>query len=383
MRLSPTLIVLLIFTNVLVGMGGGVAGYAILSNADSAPARSLRSFLGISDDSPLSVATTKNVVVRETSAVIDAADKAAQSVVSVAVTGTFRDFFGRVQQQEVGQGSGFILTSDGLIVTNRHVVEGEQFTYEVSLPNGDVYPATVLARDPLADLAVLKIDATGLPTAELGSSDALQVGQSVLAVGNALGEFENSVSLGIVSGTGRYLAVDGDGLDDLIQTDAAINPGNSGGPLVNLEGQVVGINTAIASESGGSDGVGFAIPIDAVRTVLDGVRQTGKLVRPYIGVRYQVVTRAIADARGLASAEGIILSSGTNQPAVLPGTPAEAAGLREGDVITQVNGEQVGERASLARRLSRYRPGQQVTVTVIRGSETLQLSITLGTAPAR
>lgn len=383
MRLSPTLIVLLIFANVLVGMGGGVAGYAILSNADSAPARSLRSFLGISDDSPLSVATTKNVVVRETSAVIDAADKASQSVVSVAVTGTFRDFFGRVQQQEVGQGSGFILTSDGLIVTNRHVVEGEQFTYEVSLPNGDVYPATVLARDPLADLAVLKIEATGLPTAELGSSDALQVGQSVLAVGNALGEFENSVSLGIVSGTGRYLAVDGDGLDDLIQTDAAINPGNSGGPLVNLEGQVVGINTAIASESGGSDGVGFAIPIDAVRTVLDGVRQTGRLVRPYIGVRYQVVTRAIADARGLASAEGIILSSGTNQPAVLPGTPAEAAGLRDGDVITQVNGETVGERASLARRLSRYRPGQEVTVTVVRGSETLQLSITLGTAPAR
>lgn len=382
MRLSPTILILVVFANLLVGMGGGIAGYAILANADSAPARSFRSFLGISEDAPLSVATTKNVVVRESSAVIDAADKAAQSVVSVAVTGTFRDFFGRVQQQEVGQGSGFILTSDGLIVTNKHVVSGEQFTYEVSLPSGEVYPATVIARDPFVDLAVLKIEATGLPTAELGSSDALKIGQSVLAVGNALGEFENSVSLGIVSGVGRQLAINGEGLDDLIQTDAAINPGNSGGPLVNLEGQVVGINTAIASESGGSDGVGFAIPIDAIRTVLDGVRQTGKLERPYLGVRYRVVTPALAEAAGLSTSSGILLTQEGGQAAVLSGTPAEAAGLREGDVVTKVNGELVGETASLARRLARYKPGQTVSLTVVRGSETLELSVTLGTAPA-
>lgn len=381
MRLSPTILILVVFANLLVGMGGGIAGYAILANADSAPARSFRSFLGISEDAPLSVATTKNVVVRESSAVIDAADKAAQSVVSVAVTGTFRDFFGRVQQQEVGQGSGFILTSDGLIVTNKHVVSGEQFTYEVSLPSGEVYPATVIARDPFVDLAVLKIEATGLPTAELGSSDALKIGQSVLAVGNALGEFENSVSLGIVSGVGRQLAINGEGLDDLIQTDAAINPGNSGGPLVNLEGQVVGINTAIASESGGSDGVGFAIPIDAIRTVLDGVRQTGKLERPYLGVRYRVVTPALAEAAGLSTSSGILLTQEGGQAAVLSGTPAAAAGLREGDVVTKVNGELVGETASLARRLARYKPGQTVSLTVVRGSETLELSVTLGTAP--
>lgn len=382
MRLSPTILILIVATNLLVGMGGGVAGYAILANADSAPARSFRSFLGIREDSPLSVATTKNVVVRESSAVIDAADKASQSVVSVAVSGTFRDFFGRVQQQEVGQGSGFILTSDGLIVTNKHVVSGEQYTYEVSLPDGSVYPATVVARDPFVDLAVLKIEATGLPTAELGSSDALKIGQSVLAVGNALGEFENSVSLGIVSGVGRQLAIDGDGLDDLIQTDAAINPGNSGGPLVNLEGQVVGINTAIASESGGSDGVGFAIPIDSIRTVLDGVRQTGKLERPYLGVRYQVVTRALAEAQNLGATEGILLSGGNSQPAVLPGTPAETAGLREGDIITKVNGEVVGEDASLARRLSRYKPGETITLSVMRASELQEIQVTLGTAPA-
>jgi serine protease Do len=346
---------LAILVVLMVGGAGGVVGFIGLINSDASWAKETRSLLKLDDLAELRVPVKQDIRLEESSAVIDAAKKVSPAVVSVTANATVTDFFtGATSDQEVGGGTGFIITSDGLIVTNKHVIS-RQANYKVVLSDGRIFDATIKATDPLNDLAVIKIDAKDLPVVDLGSSDALQIGQYVIAVGNALGEFKNSVTLGVVSAKDRMLDNVGTGsqtetLTDLIQTDAAINPGNSGGPLVNMAGQVVGINTAIASNSGGSIGLGFAISIDSVKSVIESVRKTGEIVRPYMGVRYVPVTKAIQQANSLSVDYGVLISRGTGsvlELAVIPGSPADKAGIIENDILL-----------SMARRLTHQTPCQ-------------------------
>ncbi|HEY1074218.1 MAG TPA: trypsin-like peptidase domain-containing protein [Patescibacteria group bacterium] len=322
--------------------------------------------------------TTKKerVVLEESSAVIDAAKKVSPSVVSITTSRNIQDFFSGRTVQEKGGGTGFILTSDGLIVTNKHVVSEGDTEYTVLTSDGKSYTAKVLSTDPFNDLAVLKVDAKGLKPVELGDSNALQVGQWVIAIGNALGEFQNTVTVGVVSAKDRRITASDEVLDSLLQTDAAINPGNSGGPLVNLAGQVVGINTAIA---GGAEGIGFAINIDSVKTALDSVQKTGKIVRPWLGVRYLSLNKEIARSAQLPVDHGALVYRGTN-PAdlpVVPGSPADKAGLAENDIITQINGQEINENNSLVSLLQKYKVGEKVTLTVLRKGEEKKIDVLL------
>lgn len=382
---KPFAVFLAFLVVLMVGGAGGVIGFIGLTNSDATWAREARSILKLDELSELRVPIKQDLKLEESSAVIDAAKKVSPAVVSVTANATVTDFFtGQTSDREVGGGTGFIITSDGLIVTNKHVVS-RQANYKVVLNDGTIYDATIKAVDPLNDLAVIKIDAKDLPTVELGSSDALQIGQYVIAVGNALGEFKNSVTLGVVSAKDRQLDNVGTGssaetLTDLIQTDAAINPGNSGGPLVNMAGQVVGINTAIASNSGGSIGLGFAISIDSVKTVIESVRKTGEIVRPYMGIRYVPVTKALQQLNNLSVDYGVLVSRGTTSSlelAVIPGSPADKAGIIENDILLSINGEKIDSTNTLPKRLSKFQVGDSVTVTLQRKGEEQKVTVVL------
>ena len=304
----------------------------------------------------------------------------------------FPDFYIEVPQvrqngterQEVGGGSGFFVASDGLIVTNRHVVAGDGVDYTVVLSNGKRYPATVIARDQVLDIALLKISGTGFPYLSLGDSDALLLGQSVIAIGNALSEFENTVSVGIVSGLSRNISArDSSGrvesLERLIQTDAAINPGNSGGPLLDLKGNVIGINVAVAQ---GSENIGFAIPINSVKTVVSSVQQTGAIVRPMVGVRYVHITEALSKEKNLSVDYGVLIEkSSTGEPAVIEGSPADKSGIKEGDIILTVDGTKIDEKNSFAGMIRQFSVGQSVTLKVLSSGVQKTVRLVLDQAP--
>ncbi len=340
----------------------------------------LRTKLGLDNLKTFNIeaSRTDKIVVEESSAIIDASKKINESVVSINGKGApVASFFG-IQTPETA-GTGFIVTSDGLVATNKHVVT-DLVSFTVTTSEGKSYPGTVAAIDPASDLALVKIDARGLPVAELGDSDRLEVGQWVIAVGNALGELRNSVTVGVISALERLAnPSDGNGnstaLDGLIQTDAAINPGNSGGPLVNLAGQVIGVNTAIA---GDGQNIGFAIQVNDLKKALDSYRKNNAIIRPYIGVRYQTITKAIAASLELPVEEGALVVAGTGAPAVAPGSPAEAAGLKDKDIITRVDNRTVTETTPLARIIREYQPGNKVVLTILRGGETITVELTLG-----
>lgn len=284
------------------------------------------------------------------------------------------------RKQEVGGGSGFIISPDGLVVTNKHVVSDAKADYTVFTNDGKKYPAEVLARDPVLDLAVLKVDTKGaaLPTVKLGDSDSIKLGQTVIAIGNALGEFRNTVSLGIVSGLARSITAGGGGetetLEGVIQTDAAINPGNSGGPLLNLRGEVIGINTAIVQ---GAQNLGFAFPINQAKRDIESVKRTGKIVTPYLGVRYVMVNEEIAGRDKLPVTEGALLRGTEEGPAVLPNSPAAVAGLLAEDIIMEINGEKVADGHSLGNVVQKYSVGDTLRLKVRRGEQTLTVNVTL------
>lgn len=289
------------------------------------------------------------------------------------------------EKQQVGSGSGFIVSADGLIVTNRHVVSDKSAEYEVNLSNGKKYTATVLARDAVLDVAILKITASGLPYLTLADSSKLKLGQTVIAIGNALGQFQNTVSVGVVSGLSRSVtAGDGRGMSEalshVIQTDAAINPGNSGGPLLNLSGQVVGVDTAIVQ---GSQNIGFALPINSIKSVIDSVRTTGKIVRPYIGLRYQPVTPEMKEANNLTVDYGVIVKAGQdkNQLAVIPGSPGDKAGIVENDIILEVNGTKLDKDHDFALMIRDKRVGDSVTLKVLSKGVEKMVTMTLAAAP--
>lgn len=327
----------------------------------------------------------------------DIAKSVGESVVSVNTTTTVTgrdDIFGfsrsGVQQ---GAGTGIILTDEGLIITNRHVVPQGTTKVSITLSDGteldDVSVVGRTGQSDSLDVAFLKVgDVKGkkLKAARIGDSSKVQVGDSVVAIGNALGQFQNTVTAGIISGHGRSLqAADGSGnsvenLEDLFQTDAAINQGNSGGPLVNLDGEVVGINTAIA---GDAQGIGFAIPINDVTGLIDSVKRTGGLQRPYIGVVYVPLTNDIAKEYSLNAQRGAYIAPAgeIGQDPILGGSPAEKAGLKPGDIITKINDRAIDQNNSLSALVNKHKVGDTVTLTVLRDNKEVKVDVTLGATP--
>ncbi len=270
-------------------------------------------------------------------------------------------------------GSGFIVSQDGYVVTNNHVVAGGG-QIVVKQDNGSEHPAKVIGTDPATDVALLKIEATGLPVLPFGDSDRLQVGEPVMAIGNPFG-LDQTVTAGIVSAKERFIGAGP--YDDFIQTDASVNPGNSGGPLIDIHGAVIGINTAIFSQSGGSIGIGFAIPINLAKTVLPHLRERGAVVRGWLGVAVRPVTSQTAQASGLAETRGAVVEN------VAAGSPAEHAGIQKGDVIVAVNDQPVVGPPELTRRIAGTPPGTRVQVTVVRERARKTVPVKLGRLPER
>jgi 2-alkenal reductase len=327
------------------------------------------------------IGAVKPVTLDESSATIDVAAKVSPAVVKITVSGSGGGATGVIP--ETGVGSGVIYDSNGWILTNHHVVEGSD-KLKVELKDGRTFSGTVYGIDTLTDLAIVKVDATGLPTAALGNSDALKVGQLVVAIGSPLGTYSNSVTSGIVSAKGRSISTDNvTTLNNLIQTDAAINPGNSGGPLLDADGAVVGINTAIATDS---NGIGFAIPIDIARPIMVQAVAGEPLTRPYLGIQFVSIDRALADKEKLPVQQGALVGSRDQQGNLVPGgvkadTPAAAAGIKDGDIIVSVNGKVIDSEHPLDATLSQFAPGMTVPVEILRDGQTLTLQVTLGTRP--
>lgn len=342
---------------------------------------------------------TQQVIMKTQGQVLrDIANNVGESVVSVNTTTTVNTQssvfgFSRPGVQE-GAGTGIVLTDAGLIITNRHVVPEGTTNVSVTLSDGtELDDVSVVGRtgaNDSLDIAFLKVnDLKGkkLKPARIGDSSKMKVGDSVVAIGNALGQFQNTVTSGIISGHGRSLqASDGSGeqvenLEDLFQTDAAINEGNSGGPLVNLDGEVIGINTAIA---GDAQGIGFAIPINDVTGLIDSVKNGGKLERPYIGVVYVPVTDDIAKEYSLSVNRGAYVAPAgvTGQDPIVAGSPAEKAGLKANDIITKINNKAIDQNNSLSALVNKYRVGDKITLTVLRDGKEVKVGVTLAAAPS-
>jgi serine protease Do len=341
--------------------------------------------------------TVKERIVQEDSAVTDVVAKSTPAVVSIIITKDvpkYRDFFGNpffffnpgqqqqgTEKQQIGGGSGFFVSSDGMIVTNRHVVADTQADYTVVSNDGKEYPAKLLARDPVRDIAVIKIDGDNFPVVTLGDSDSLKVGQTVIAIGNSLGEFANSVSKGIISGLQRNVTA-GSGfgateqLTNIIQTDAAINPGNSGGPLLDISGNVIGVNVAMAQ---GAENIGFALPINQVKRIINQVKTQGKISMPFLGVRYVIIDQAIKQQNNLSFDYGALVIRGQNVTdlAVVPGSPADKAGIVENDIILEISGTKVTQDNQLGDIISNYNVGDVLTLKVWHRGETKDAKVTL------
>lgn len=329
-------------------------------------------------------AVSKSVVIpasTEEDITIRAYESTLASVVNIVMSEQIMDLSGGVSQQDTGGGTGFFITSDGYIVTNKHVVSRKDVEYTVITSNGKEYTASVLAVDPLFDIAIVKVEGSGFKPAKLGDSDKIKIGQTVLAIGNVLAEFSNTLTKGIISGIGRTITASGNGitetLEGTIQTDASINPGNSGGPLINLKGEVVGVNTAI-DRSGES--LGFAIPINEIKAAFNNFKKNGKILRSYLGVRYVMLNRSIAKAYKLNYSQGayILLKNSLGQPGILPDGPADRGGLKAGDIILEINGQKLSTSKSLSYVIARYTPDQQVELKILRQGTELKLKVPLG-----
>lgn len=368
-RRRPPILLIIIALVILcaaAGFGGVNLYYAISekSNSDVTPRQT------VANDG-------NQQITQEEEVIADVVEKVAPSVVSVVTSLQTTSFYGDVQEEQ-GAGSGIIVSSDGYILTNKHVVDGAD-TVDIVLHDGTTHKdVRVLGSDPLNDIAFLKVDGVSdLPAAELGDSSSVRVGQKVVAIGNSLGQYQNTVTSGIVSGTGRPISAQAgdqvEHLTDLIQTDAAINPGNSGGPLLNLAGQVLGINTAIAEDA---QGIGFAIPINAAKGVLKGVLEGKGVQRAYLGVTYVSINAATAEEHGLSVKRGAYVYNG-NEPAVVAGSPAAKAGIRDKDIITKVGGLEVGVKGDVGSLVAEYAPGDTIELTILRGGQTLTVKVTL------
>lgn len=323
-------------------------------------------------------------IVSKESVVVEVAEKVSPSVVTVSAKSPRRriigfDLFGGFTSRVEGGtpqdiGSGFIVSSDGLIVTNKHVVSSNDLEYKVITKDGKEHDIISINRDPANDIAVLKINTSGLTPVELGDSDHLKVGQFVVAIGTALGEFRHTVTTGVISGLGRGITAGSvfegyiEELDNVIQTDAAINPGNSGGPLLNSVGQVIGINVAVAQ---GAQNIGFAIPVNVVKEALAQYRQSGGFPKKaYLGVQYQMVSQQAAVLNNIPQGAYVV--------EVMDGSPAESAGIKADDIITKLDGESVSEKkGGLAKLIAKKKAGDQVNLEIWRDGEIINLRVTL------
>jgi S1-C subfamily serine protease len=330
-------------------------------------------------------ASLQPISVVESSAIIDAAARTGPAVVRITATGSTVDVFGSIPSR--GVGSGFIYDPAGWILTNRHVVTGSNgqlvASLVVDLKDGRQFNGRIYGVDTLTDLAIVKIDATGLPTAAIGSSASLKVGQLAIAIGSPLGTLSNTVTSGIISATGRSITVENERLSNLIQTDAAINPGNSGGPLIDAGGNVIGVNTAVATDS---NGIGFAIPIDIARPIMQQALAGQQLSRPYLGIRYVAIDQQVKARENLTVDRGALISGSAagaqGQPGIVPGGPAAEAGLQEDDVILAIGGTEIDREHPLDAVLSGFAPGQTVPVRILRSGGERTINVTLGTRPS-
>lgn len=397
-------VVISFITSALVGFIAGGLGYDLLKTAEKA---------GEADNLHLMPSSTQE------EAVVEVVKKVSPAVVSIIITKDLpviekyyqeynpfggddflRKFFGddffapfnfRIPQyrqkgtekREVGGGTGFIVSSDGLVLTNKHVVVDTEADYTVLTNEGEKIPAEVLARDPVRDIAVLRIDRANLPTVKLGDSDKIQIGQTVIAIGNALGEFRNTVSVGVVSGLRRSVVASGgefgqsEELTGVIQTDAAINPGNSGGPLLNLRGEVIGVNVAMAA---GAENIGFSLPINEIKKDIKQIKEKGRISYPFLGIRYLLVDSTVQKNFDLPVDYGALIVRGENpgDSAVIPGSPAEKAGLKEGDIILEFNNQKIDKDNTLAKLIQESEVGDLVNLKILRGDEEKLVRVELG-----
>jgi len=275
------------------------------------------------------------------------------------------------ERRQISSGTGFFVSADGLIVTNRHVVEDAAADYSVVTNDGKKIAVKVLARDPVRDIAVLKVEGTKHAFIPLGNSDGLNVGQTVVAIGNALGEFQNTVSVGVISGLRRTVVASGlssgpEILSQVIQTDAAINPGNSGGPLLDLAGRVIGINVAMAQ---GAENIGFSLPVNMVRKAVEDVKAEGKIVYPFLGIRYVMINPAVREERKLPVDYGALLLASGGELAVLKDSPAAKAGLQAGDIILEFGGARVDQDHTLGDLIAQKRVGEKVKMKILRAGK--------------
>ncbi len=358
----------------------------------------------------------RNIITQE-SLLISAIEKANPAVVSIVITKDvpileryyeqlpfgFNDpFFGDIfgdqffsvpryrekgtEKREVGGGSGFLVSEDGLVVTNKHVVRDKEAEYTVFTNDGEKYEAEVLARDPVNDIAVLKIKSDKkFSYLSFADSDKIKLGQTAIAIGNALGEFRNTVSVGIVSGLARSVVAGDDSgmteqLEGVIQTDAAINPGNSGGPLLDLKGRVIGVNTAVAR---GSENIGFALPANLVKSIVESVKEYGKIIRPYLGVRYILINEAIKEKNKLKVDYGALIVRGEKRDelAVIPGSPADKAGILENDIILEVDGQKIKDGKTLAQIIRNKKVGDKVRLKILSKGKEKEIEVVLEEMP--
>jgi serine protease Do len=379
---------LIIIVSLLSGVIGGAIVYNILLQ-ENIEALS----------SPQKQTVVREVTQLQDDTIVDMVEQTTPSVVSIIAkkdVPQYRQLFntpyglfyqdpsGPVEKQKVGGGTGFFMTSDGMIVTNRHVVADVNADYSVITSEDKEYQAQILAVDDTLDFAVLKItqkENESFVAANLGNSDNIKIGQTVVAIGNSLGEFSHSGSRGIISGMKRDIVAGGgmggtEQLTGIIQTDAAINPGNSGGPLIDLTGKVIGINTAVAQ---GAENIGFAIPINQVSRLIEEVKRTGTISHPFMGVRYIEITPEIAKELNMPYENGVIIVKGQNltELAVLPDSPADKAGLVENDVILQIDGKDITQDNTLAQEISKRIAGDTVTLKVWRNGEVVDVTMIL------
>lgn len=386
-----SLIVAIVFTNLVPSMN-------TTTNSDGF----LKEFIGDTK----SLVGVKSPGGNQEQMVVEAVKKSKPSVVSIIITKDvpvlekyYNDPFGGsnpfggfgfqipqyrqngTERKEVGGGSGFIVSSDGYIVTNKHVVADPKAEYTVFIgEDKKKYTAKVISTDPLNDIAVIKIDAKDLPYLEFADSDRLDVGQTAIAIGNPLLEFTNSVSVGVVSGLSRSItAGDGAGqseqLEGVIQTDAAINPGNSGGPLLNLQGEVIGVNVAVAN----ANNIGFSLPSNLVKNAVDSVKKNGKIVRAFLGIRFIEINEKIKEANKLDVDYGVLVAKGKNPEdlAVIPGSPADKAGLVENDIILEVDGKRLDKDVSLSHYVSSKKEGDQIKLKVMSKGKEKEVTVIL------
>lgn len=409
-------IVVSFLTSALAGFIAGGLGYNLIKNMNLA--KEIGQKFSLSQSAEEEKASLAVDILSQEEAVVEVVKEVSPAVVNIIVTKDipimeryfqeynpfgnddfFRQFFGddffspfsfqvpqyreeRREEVEIGGGTGFIISSDGLILTNKHVVNDEEANYTVLTNEGKKISAEVLARDPIQDIAILKIDKSNLPVVELGDSDELQIGQTVIAIGNALGEFRNTVSVGVISGLKRSIMTSSgfgqiEELSEVIQTDAAINQGNSGGPLLNLKGEAIGINVAMAQ---GAENIGFALPINKAERDIEQVKEYGKISYPFLGIRYIPITEEIQKENNLSVDYGILIIRGEEREelAVVPGSPADKAGLVENDIILEINDRKINQENSLSQLIQQYQVGELIRLKVLHKGEEKIVEVRLG-----